>query len=182
MDDTSSAIDRIEAGLQRITNEGGNGNFLIAESSDYYVQFAGDPQADGIYMEAVSKNYVPEIKPEVEKTLSLLGFTSTNEESGTGNWALDRDVNENSLRELAELAVVVLCDLYGVKPSSIELEIYLEDVPTLQSAFSQTLEGLAEKIDFISFLIMITAVAHLTGLIDLNESIIFQALRDLVGI
>ena len=182
MDDTSSASDRIEAALRQITTEGGNGNFLIAKSSDYYVQFAGDPQADGIYMEAASKINVPEIKSEVEEKLTLLGFTIANEYFEHGNWTLERPVNEKTIRELAELAVVVLCDLYGVEPSSIDLEINLEDVPTLQSAFSQTLEGLAEIIDFIPFLILITSVAHLTGLIDLNESIIFQALRDLVGV
>ncbi len=180
MDDTSSATDRIEAALRQITNQGGNGNFLIAKSSDYYVQFAGDPQADGIYMEAASKINVPEIKSEVEEKLTLLGFTIANEYYEHGNWTIERPVNEKTIRELAELAVVVLCDLYGVKPSSIDLEINIEDASPQQSTFS--LEGLAETIDFIPFLLLIIFAAHFIGLIDLNASIILQEIRDLLGL
>ena len=169
MDDSSSAIDRVEAALQRIITEGGNSNILTVSSSDSWVQFLGELHGQSIY----TYTHGPETADESEKTLTLLGFSKEHE-----GWGFHRDVNEKPLRELAEMAVVVLCDLYAAEPSAIELEISLENVDWK--------DHLLETIELLPFTLIgfgaILLLAHFIGLIDLNESVIVQEIRDFLGI
>ena len=168
MDDSSSAIDRIEVALQRIITDGGNYNILTVSSSDSWVQFLGELHGQSIY----TYTHGPETADELEKTLTLLGFSKEHR-----GWGFHRDVNEKPLRELAEMAVVVLCDMYAAEPSAIELEISLENIDS----------NIFDKIQTIPFAPWfgfgaILLLAHFIGLIDLNESVIVQEIRDFLGI
>tara|TARA_B100001996_G_scaffold44963_1_gene32469 strand:+ start:83 stop:592 length:510 start_codon:yes stop_codon:yes gene_type:complete len=169
MDDSSSAIDRVEAALQRIITEGGNYNILTVSSSNTFVQFLGELHGQSIY----TYTHGPETADELEKTLTLLGFSKEH-----GGWGFHRDVNEKPLRELAEMAVVVLCDLYAAEPSAIELEISLENVDWKD----HLLETIEIGFGAILLLLPFTLLAHFIGLIDLNESVIVQEILDFLGI
>jgi hypothetical protein len=117
---------RIEAALRRITTEGGDGNFVIVTTGGYYVQFAGEPGASEIHMEAVGNAYLDGdamLSPDQERALSELGFAT----DPPSNWTLDSPVNPDSLRELAALAVAILRDVYGASSVEIELTIELGD-------------------------------------------------------
>ena len=117
---------RIEAALHRIITEGGNGNFVIASTGEYYVQFASEPDATEIFMEAVGNAYLDgdaALTDEQEQSLAGLGFTCDE----AGNWGLVSEVNPLGLKELSAMAVAILRDIYGVSPSSIELTVELAD-------------------------------------------------------
>lgn len=117
---------RIEAALRRITSEGGDGNFVIVTAGEYYVQFAGEPGADEVHMEAVGNEYLEgdlALDEEQERALTEMGFTV----ESPGNWTMDLPVDPDNLRELAATAVAVLRDIYGVNPVGIELTMELGD-------------------------------------------------------
>jgi hypothetical protein len=117
---------RIEAALQRITSGGGDGNFLIASTGEFYVQFAGEAGAAEICMEAVGNAHLEDaskLDAGREAAMSDAGFVLAD----WGNWVLHRKVTSMGLQELAALSVALLRDVYGADPMTIELTVELGD-------------------------------------------------------
>jgi len=114
----------IAAALQRITREGGDGNFLIVSAGDYYVQFYGEPGERTIGCEAVSNTYLSgkrELRLDQINELKGRGFVLD------GNFSRQYNLDEVDEYQLAQMTVGILQRVYGVPADTlVQIELNLE--------------------------------------------------------
>ncbi len=110
-------------------SEGGPGNFMVVSSGDVYVQFAGSPGNPKILCESISNEYLPQkskmSKKDIE-TLKKLGFVLGGDQ--IENFSRSYEIpTEEQARELAQVTVRILQDVYGVPADGeVQIELSLE--------------------------------------------------------
>lgn len=110
-------------------SEGGPGNFMVVSSGDVYVQFAGSPGNPQILCESISNEYLPKkskmSKKDIE-ALKSLGFVLSGDQ--IENFSRSYQIpTEEQARELADVAVSILKDVYGVAADGeVQIELSLE--------------------------------------------------------
>lgn len=125
----SDAAGEIYSGLLDLMSEGGPGNFMVVSSGDVYVQFAGSPGNPKIVCESISNEYLPQkskmSKKDIE-TLKKLGFVLGGDQ--IENFSRSYEIpTEEQARQLADVTVHILKDVYGVKPDGdVQIELSLE--------------------------------------------------------
>ena len=125
----SDAAGEIYSGLLDLMSEGGPGNFMVVSSGDVYVQFAGSPGNPKILCESISNEYLPQkskmSKKDIE-TLKKLGFVLGGDQ--IENFSRSYEIpTEAQARELADVAVRILKDVYGVAADGeVQIELSLE--------------------------------------------------------
>ena len=125
----SDAAGEIYSGLLDLMSEGGPGNFMVVSSGDVYVQFAGSPGNPKILCESISNEYLPQkskmSKKDIE-TLKKLGFVLGGDQ--IENFSRSYEIpTEEQARELADVAVHILKDVYGVAADGeVQIELSLE--------------------------------------------------------
>ena len=125
----SDAAGEIYSGLLDLMSEGGPGNFMVVSSGDVYVQFAGSPGNPKILCESISNEYLPQkskmSKKDIE-TLKKLGFVLGGDQ--IENFSRSYEIpTEEQARELADVAVRILKDVYGVAADGeVQIELSLE--------------------------------------------------------
>ncbi len=125
----SDAAGEIYSGLLDLMSEGGPANFMVVSSGDIYVQFAGNPGNPHILCESISNQYLPKklqmSKKRIEK-LKSLGFVLGGDQIENFSCAYEIPT-EQQARELADLAVRILQEVYGVAPGAdLQIELSLE--------------------------------------------------------
>ena len=125
----SDAAGEIYSGLLDLMSEGGPGNFMVVSSGDVYVQFAGSPGNPKILCESISNEYLPQkskmSKKDIE-TLKKLGFVLGGDQ--IENFSRSYEIpTEEQARELADVTVRILKEVYGVAPDGeVQIELSLE--------------------------------------------------------
>jgi hypothetical protein len=125
----SDAAGEIYSGLLDLMSEGGPGNFMVVSSGDVYVQFAGSPGNPRILCESISNQYLPQkskmSKKDIE-TLKKLGFILGGDQ--IENFSRSYEIpTEEQARELADVTVRILKDVYGVAADGdVQIELSLE--------------------------------------------------------
>jgi len=125
----ADAAGEIYSGLLDLMSEGGPGNFMVISSGDVYVQFAGSPGNPKILCESISNEYLPQkskmSKKDIE-TLKKLGFVLGGDQ--IENFSRSYEIpTEEQARELADVAVRILRDAYGVTADGeVQIELSLE--------------------------------------------------------
>jgi len=125
----ADAAGEIYSGLLDLMSEGGPGNFMVVSSGDVYVQFAGSPGNPKILCESISNEYLPQkskmSKKDIE-TLKKLGFVLGGDQ--IENFSRSYEIpTEEQARELADVAVRILRDVYGVTADGeVQIELSLE--------------------------------------------------------
>ncbi len=125
----SDAAGEIYSGLLDLMSEGGPGNFMVVSSGDVYVQFAGSPGNPKILCESISNEYLPQkskmSKKDIE-TLKKLGFVLGGDQ--IENFSRSYEIpTEEQARELAQVTVRILQDVYGVPADGeVQIELSLE--------------------------------------------------------
>jgi hypothetical protein len=125
----SDAAGEIYSGLLDLMSEGGPGNFMVVSSGDVYVQFAGSPGNPKILCESISNEYLPQkskmSKKDIE-TLKKLGFVLGGDQ--IENFSRSYEIpTEEQARELADVTVKILKDVYGVAADGeVQIELSLE--------------------------------------------------------
>lgn len=123
--DAEAAIGR---DLQRLTTDGGSGNFMIVSVGDTYIQFAGSRGSSQINCEAVGNDYLDRqhrVPPEKIDELEKLHFDLQDEPA---NFVREFAVaTEEQTREIARLALDILERIYGcARTSAVNIELTLE--------------------------------------------------------
>ncbi len=125
----SDAGGEIYSGLLDLMSEGGPGNFMVVSAGDIYVQFAGSPGNPSILCESISNEYLPKkskmSKKDVE-TLKSFGFVLGGDQ--IENFSRSYEIpTEDQARELADLTVRILKEVYGVAAAAeVQIELSLE--------------------------------------------------------
>ncbi len=125
----SDAAGEIYSGLLDLMSEGGPGNFMVVSAGDVYVQFAGSPGNPKILCESISNEYLPQkskmSKKDIE-TLKTLGFVLGGDQ--IENFSRSYEIpTEDQARELADVTVRILKEVYGVAPDGeVQIELSLE--------------------------------------------------------
>jgi hypothetical protein len=125
----SDAAGEIYSGLLDLMSEGGPGNFMVVSAGDVYVQFAGSPGNPKILCESISNEYLPQkskmSKKDIE-TLKKLGFVLGGDQ--IENFSRSYEIpTEAQARELADVTVGILKDVYGVAlDGEVQIELSLE--------------------------------------------------------
>jgi hypothetical protein len=125
----SDAAGEIYSGLLDLMSEGGPGNFMVVSAGDVYVQFAGSPGNPKILCESISNEYLPQkskmSKKDIE-TLKKLGFVLGGDQ--IENFSRSYEIpTEAQARELADVTVGILKDVYGVAlDGDVQIELSLE--------------------------------------------------------
>lgn len=107
----------IQQTLKKIITEGGDDNVMIINlSEDYYIQGLSAIYDDGIFLEAVGNEYLPEDKQLNEKQINkLLEFSWVLGEFG--NYECDMPLTTDDEIERAALLILNTAELiYGIKP------------------------------------------------------------------
>jgi hypothetical protein len=125
----SDAAGEIYSGLLALMSEGGPGNFMVVSSGDIYVQFAGSPGNPNILCESISNEYLPKrskMSQKGVKTLKSFGFVLGGDQ--IENFSRTYEIpTENQARELADLTVRILQEVYAVAPGEdVQIELSLE--------------------------------------------------------
>ena len=125
----ADAAGEIYSGLLDLTRDGGPGNFMVVSSGDIYVQFAGNPGNTHVTCEAISNEYLPEklrMTKKGIKKLESLGFALGGDK--IENFSRTYEVTgEDQARELADLTMRILREVYGLKPATeLQIEVSLE--------------------------------------------------------
>jgi hypothetical protein len=125
----SDAAGEIYSGLLDLMSEGGPGNFMVVSSGDIYIQFAGSPGNPQIQCESISNEYLPKklqmSKKDVGK-LKSLGFVLGGDQIVNFSRAYEIPT-EQQARELADLTVSILQEVYGIAPGGdVQIEVSLE--------------------------------------------------------
>ena len=119
----------ISSGLLDITREGGPGNFLVVSAGDIYVQFAGSPGNPRVVCESISNEYLPKnlkVSSESIDHLKSFGFTLGGDEIQNFSHTFEI-LREEQAQEVAELAVRILREVYGLKKTAeVQIEVSLE--------------------------------------------------------
>ena len=102
---------------------------MVVSAGDIYVQFAGSPGNPNIVCESISNEYLPKkskmSKKDIE-TLKSFGFVLGGDqiENFSRSYAIP---TEDQARELADLTVRILKEVYGVAPAAeVQIELSLE--------------------------------------------------------
>ena len=125
----SDAGEEIYSGLLDPMSEGGPGNFMVVSAGDIYVQFAGNPGNTHIHCESISNEYLPKkskmSKKDIE-TLKSFGFVLGGDQ--IENFSRSYEIpTEDQARELADLTVRILKEVYGVAAAAdVQIELSLE--------------------------------------------------------
>jgi hypothetical protein len=125
----SDAAGEIYSGLLDLMSEGGPGNFMVVSSGDVYVQFAGSPGNPQIVCESISNEYLPQkskmSKKDIE-ALKKLGFVLGGDQIENFSRSYELPTEEQA-RELADVTVRILREVYGVAPGAeVQIELSLE--------------------------------------------------------
>lgn len=123
-------LERIVGALRRLTEEGGEGNFLILLADrrrNYYVQLAGARGVPTVRAEAVGNTFLdaPDaLDPGQHARLLALGWQAP-APGESDNYYRDFDARDDAQRRrIAEAVLRALTDVYAV-PANRELEIEL---------------------------------------------------------
>jgi hypothetical protein len=112
--------ERISKSLLMLTCEGGAGNFMIVGAEDNCLQFSGRRGGTEVECEIA----VGEVAGRKLDWLDGLGFTALAGGRLSRNFALTDD---KCARELAQLAVLVMEAIYGLRPESrVQIKLVLE--------------------------------------------------------
>ncbi len=115
----------IAAVLQRMTREGGDGNFVIVSAGDYYVQFYGQPGDRTVGCEAVSNAYLSgkrELRLDQINELKRRGFVLD------GNFLREFNLDDSDEYQLAQMTVELLQRVYEVAADAmVRVELNLEE-------------------------------------------------------
>jgi hypothetical protein len=119
----------IYSGLLDLMSEGGPGNFMVVSCDEIYVQFAGNPGNPQILCESISNEYLPKnskMPPEAIEKLKSFGFVLSGNE--VENFSRTYEIpTEEQARELAQLTLRILQEVYGVAPGAdAQIELSLE--------------------------------------------------------
>lgn len=114
--------------LQKLTTDGGSGNFMIVYAGSIYVQFAGSRGSSQIQCEAVGNDYLDRqhrLPSEKIDELEKLHFDLQDEPA---NFVRDFEIpTEEHARKLARLALDILERIYGcTRTSCVNIELTLE--------------------------------------------------------
>jgi len=125
----SDAAGEIYSGLLDLMSEGGPGNFMVVSSGDVYVQFAGSPGNPKILCESISNEYLPQKSKMSKKDIEMLkklGFVLGGDQ--IENFYRSYEIpTEEQARELADVTVKILKDVYGVAADGeVQIELSLE--------------------------------------------------------
>lgn len=125
----SEAAGEVYSGLLALMSEGGPGNFMVLSAGDIYVQFAGSPGNPHILCESISNEYLPKKSKMSKKGVAMLkslGFVLGGDQ--IENFSRTYEIpTENQARELADVAVRILREVYGVEPDGdVQIELSLE--------------------------------------------------------
>jgi hypothetical protein len=123
------AAGEIYSGLLDLMSEGGPGNFMVVCCGEIYVQFAGSPGNPQILCESISNEYLPQkskMPPEAIEKLKSFGFALGGGE--VENFSRTYEIpTEEQARELAQLTLRILQEVYGVAPGAdARIELSLE--------------------------------------------------------
>jgi hypothetical protein len=125
----SDAAGEIYSGLLDLMSEGGPGNFMVVSAGDIYVQFAGSPGNSHILCESISNEYLPKKSKMSKKDIEALkGFGFVLGGDQIENFSRSYEIpTEAQARELADLTVRILREVYGVAPDGdLQIELSLE--------------------------------------------------------
>ena len=128
LEDWREAESQIAAALRKLTNDGGNSNFVIVSCGDAYVQFAGTRGGPDLYCEAVGNEYLPkdrQLGPEKIERLEQLGFNLDDDPPQFSRRFKVKD--EAEARALARTTLDILAGVYGCRrDSQLSIEVTLE--------------------------------------------------------
>lgn len=128
--DTSALRDTFLRDISRLYEEGGDGNYLVvsAPPAPYYVQVAarrGDPRGR---LEAISNAFLDESDALDEPGLARLVEFGLSPVEARENHTLSFDISTTAGRAVAaEVALLLLVDVYRVDPSAVSFDLSLNE-------------------------------------------------------
>ena len=108
-------LTRIVTALRRITEEGGDGNFVIFDTKNYYIQFVGSRGHPVLYGEVVSNECLePAFRLDKSQIAQLLSMGWNPPPSGSFNFRREWEaVNDSERLLIAREVMRALVEVYG---------------------------------------------------------------------
>lgn len=126
VDETTKAF--VVKTINQLLTEGGMDNFAVFNfNSDYYIQMAAEPDADKVYCEAVSNNFIKSSNTLSESQMNdllALGWQATDGGNYSMMYDTDSDADKSALAELIckTASKVYFCSAFGERQLTLNLE------------------------------------------------------------